>query len=641
MPRVTFIPEDISVEVREKENLLRAAIAAGINITASCGGDGTCGKCRVLVEEGAVHSEPSAKLPQELADSGYVLACRSQVLDDLVVRIPPEARPGGVPKKDQVVPAHVLASVEYDGFQARMVADPPVARLPARMKEPDISDSASDAARLLTTLRREHDIEDADVELAAIAKLPHVCRSADWDVCATVLRSPRGNRVLDVAPREGTPDGLAVAVDIGTTTVEAQLVDLANGQVLSQAAEYNAQSRLGDDVITRIIAARNQDGLDEMRSLVVGTVSGLVTDMLERVDASESDILSYIAAGNTVMTHLFLGVSPTNIRAKPYIPAASRFPWVAAKELGLPGSAATLLHCMPCPASYLGGDVIGGLVAAGIPWSDQVNLFVDIGTNGEIVLGNREWMVGCSCSAGPAFEGGGVQHGMRAAAGAIEQVRIDPETLEPTLLTIGCKKPLGICGSGLIDAASELFIAGALDRNGKFRRDLGSNRIREGLHGHEYVLVNADESATGHDIVLTEVDIENLIRAKAAVFAGIEVLTESVDIDISEIDHVFIAGAFGHYLDLDRVMVLGLMPELDPEKFTFVGNGSLIGARMAATCRGMIATSEHVAQSLTYLELSVNASFMESFVSAMFLPHTDQMRFPRTEGILASRGGES
>lgn len=640
MPKVTFIPDDVTVEVHEGENLLRAAMMADVRITASCGGDGTCGKCRVRVSKGAVDSKPSAKLSEEHAAKGYVLACLSQVTDDVTIDVPDESRPS--PPPDRGTEAHPTSAIlAADAFEKRLPSrrlDPPMADRVLELPEPDLVDNSSDEHRVRQALRRTYGIKDARSDWHALEHLPEAARGGDWTVTVRVISEDACARVLDVFP--GAREiSYAIAVDVGTTTVEAQLVDLSDGRVVAQAADYNAQVSRGEDVISRIIAASKPDGLAELADLVRGTVRGLAERLLEKAGADRESVATYIVAGNTVMTHLLLGITPKNIRNAPYIPVATRYPWLPAQELGLPGTSTTMLHAFPCPASYVGGDIVSGVLACGMPWTDKLTLFVDIGTNGEIVLGSKEWMVACSCSAGPAFEGGGMLHGMRAANGAIEQVRIDPASLEPMILTIGGAKPRGICGSGLIDVVSELFLAGALDRNGAFNVSAGGDRIREGEHGMEYVLVRSEDAAIDGDIVLTEVDIENLIRAKAAVFAGIGVLTESVDLQLSDIDEVIIAGAFGHYLDLDRVMLLGLLPEMPKERFSFLGNGSLMGARTVATSRAMMAAADDIAERMTYLELSVNAAFMEMYVSAMFLPHTDLSLFPESEARVAGQPG--
>jgi uncharacterized 2Fe-2S/4Fe-4S cluster protein (DUF4445 family) len=515
---------------------------------------------------------------------------------------------------------------------------PAVSKRLLALSPPDLGDSASDLTRVRQELRREHDVQSMDVPLDALRRLPEVARGEDWVVTAVVAEPTEcSSHVVGFESGDTTERQYAVAVDVGTTTVEATLLDLTDGSVLAEAAEYNAQVCRGEDVISRVIVGSKPNGLAELQGLVAGTVSALVEQVCESAGVACEDIVLYTLAGNTVMTHLLYGVSPRHIRNAPYVPAATRFPWVSASALGLPGGPATQAISMPCPASWLGGDIVSGLLAAGVPWSEKLTLFVDIGTNGEIVLGNKDWLVACSCSAGPAFEGGGIRHGMRAAEGAIEQVRIDPETLEPMILTIGGVKPLGICGSGLIDCVSELFLSGALERNGQFAERIATQHVRDGERGREYVLARAEESATGEDVVLTEDDIENLMRAKAAIYAGIQVLLESVDVSVDELDEVVVAGGFGHYLDLERVTALGMVPEIPASKFVFVGNGSLLGAREAAASRELADTARDVADMLTYVELSVSAGFMDMYVSAQFLPHTDLSLFPETEELLKQR----
>lgn len=640
MPNVTFEPDDVTVHVKDGENLLRAAMMADVLVTASCGGDGTCGKCRMIVEEGSVDTRHSSKLSKTQVAQGYVLACLTTVTGNTTVRIPPESRPGTAPSRARSgrVANTVLSAQDCN---ARIPARRDSAAITKRLVEmgpPDLTDNASDLTRVRQALRRQHKLNDVHIPIEAVRDLPYVGRDGDWKLTA-ITADPSGSTpsVTGFEPGDQTGRAYGLAVDIGTTTVEVSLVDLTSGVVLANAAEYNAQVARGEDVITRVIASAKDDGLKELQRLVIDTITRLTESVCSDADVDTDSIIMYVAAGNTVMTHLFLGVSPQHIRVSPYIPAAAQFPWVSARELGLPGHSGARVATIPCPASWLGGDIVSGVMASGMPWSDKLTLFVDIGTNGEIVLGNKDWLVACSCSAGPAFEGGGILHGMRAASGAIEQVRIDATTLEPVILSIDNAKPLGICGSGLIDAVSELFICGALDRNGTLNADLESERIRMGDHGREYVLVNSDESGTGEAIVLTETDIENLIRAKAAIYAGISVLAESLDLTLDRVEEVVIAGGFGHYLDLERVMAIGMIPELPLERFSFIGNGSLLGARLATHSRGMLKRASRVAEMVTYLELSVNAAFMESYVSAAFLPHTDTTLFPCSEQMLEAR----
>ncbi len=639
MPTVKFMPDGTAVEVQAGENLLRAAIAADVRLVASCGGDGTCGKCRLVVEEGNVEAKPSARLSGKDVEAGVVLGCLTSVLGDVVVRVPPESRPGAVPSPSTQGRRTPNVMLKADERPAH-VSPEPSPLIVARALDPDpptLSDNASDLDRVLRELRSTHGLDHVDVSLDAVRTLPHIAREGGWSLTALVTDPLLGPaRIVGFKAHDTSERQLAIAVDVGTTTVEVALIDTVDDAVLASASDYNEQVTRGEDVITRVIAGSTEEGLDELRGLVMRTIGALVEKVCSQADVPHDDLLYYTVAGNTVMTHLLLGISPASIRSEPYTPVASSFPVSSAEETGLPGGEGTQVFVFPCPASWLGGDIVSGLVAAGVPWTEKLTLFVDIGTNGEIVLGSKDWLIACSCSAGPAFEGGGIRHGMRASAGAIELVRIDDETLEPMLLTIGETKPVGICGSGLIDCVSELFLAGAIDRNGKFVRT-DSERIREGECGTEYVLVPSEDSSTGHDIVLSENDIENLMRAKAAVHAGISVLLESVDVRAEQIEEVVVAGGFGHYLDLEKVMVLGMFPELPAERFRFVGNASLAGARVAATSSEMLLTAHDVAQMLTYIELSVNAGFMDEYVSSLFLPHTDLALFPRTEKMLAAR----
>ena len=640
MPEVTFTPDGTTATVAPGENLLRAAMLADVAVSASCGGDGTCGKCRMVVEKGSVDATVTAKLTAEEIERGYVLACLSTVAQDVTVHIPPESRPGKAPIRagSSRQPNVVLSPEDRAVRLPRQASPPPVAKRLLRMNAPDLTDNVNDASRVKQALKRVHGIRDATISLPALRELPQAARDGEWVVTAfaaepcDTMPIVSGFQAGDTTSRQ-----YAVAVDVGTTTVEIALIDLNSGEVVATANEYNAQVARGDDVISRVIAASKPGGLDDLGALIVGTLRDLVERALAEAGVSAEDIVSYYVAGNTVMTHLLLKISPEFIRTTPYVPVASDFPWMRAAELGLPAGRATRLYATPCPASWLGGDIVAGLVAAGVPWTEKLTLFIDVGTNGEIVLGNSEWLVSCSCSAGPAFEGGGILHGMRAAAGAIEQVRIEDCALEPTIITIGGVKPLGICGSGLIDCVAELFLCGALGRDGKFRTDLDSPYMVQGERGLEYVLVGAAESGTGRPIVLTEVDVENLMRAKAAIYAGISVLAESLDLSLDAVEEVVIAGGFGHYLDLERVTALGMVPEIAPERFVFLGNGSLLGAKLVAGSREVLRTTRHTAETITYLELSVNAGFMDHYTSALFFPHTDLSLFPRTEELRNQR----
>ncbi|HID29710.1 MAG TPA: DUF4445 domain-containing protein, partial [Desulfobacterales bacterium] len=360
----------------------------------------------------------------------------------------------------------------------------------------------------------------------------------------------------------------------------------------------------------------------------------VIDELLEDTYTSKTSISCIAAAGNTTMTHLLLGVETRHIREAPYVPVANFMPVVPAANMGIDLPDCVQVYSFPSVASYVGGDIVSGILGSGVFQKDELTLYMDIGTNGEIVLGNREWLVCAACSMGPAFEGGGIRHGMRADQGAIEGFHINPVTLEPMVITLGMKKPRGICGSGLISVLAGLLSACVIDQSGKFARDLPSDRIRPGRFGYEYVLAFEEDSGTGHDIVITEVDIENLIRAKGALFAGCLTLLETFDLSFHDLNRIIIAGAFGRYINIEKGKEIGLFPDIPVERFHFLGNGSLVGSRLVCLSRGMLDEVERIAKMMTNIELSDNQSFMDKYMGALFLPHTDAHLFPAVSKYL-------
>jgi uncharacterized 2Fe-2S/4Fe-4S cluster protein (DUF4445 family) len=492
------------------------------------------------------------------------------------------------------------------------------------------------AERVKRGLAVEAGLREVVLDYPVLQRLPNMARQSNWDITVTVLDNGEGLRGVRIEQGDTSKRQSAIAIDVGTTTISAELIDLQSGKVKAKASDYNAQVAFGDDVITRIIYATKGTGLAKLQSVVVGTIWSLIKNMVEQAGIEYCDITHMVVAGNTTMTHLLLGLNPKYIREEPYIPSGTIFPWIKCSDIGLRIAAGVYLYAIPCVASYVGGDITAGILASGIFNSDKLTLYIDIGTNGEMVLGNKEWLLSCSCSAGPAFEGGGVRNGMRATSGAIEQVRINKINFEPMIITVGRRKPIGICGSGLIDALSEMFLTGIINEKGKINLDLPTDRVRETANGAVYVLVWGEDSATRRDIVITEVDIDNLMRAKAAVYAGIEILLSSVDMDVSMLDELLIAGAFGRYLEVDKAVNIGLLPDIGYEKIKFVGNGSLLGAHLAALSREMMEKANQIARQMTYLELSMNPAFMEHYLSALFFPHTNMDMFPTVKEKLKS-----
>ena len=639
---VTFQPGDIVCEgVPHGANLLRVALLEGVHINASCGGTGTCGKCKVMIQ-GEYDGGRSAKLSEEDFQADLRLACRVTVLGDLSVTIPEESRMGdavALTHERRPGPGRVLSAQDLENLVTGWSIDPVVKRFALALEPPDAANNIDDLDRLKLGLKAQHQIENASVDFHVIRDLPEALRMEDWSVTATVVERPRGPKVIQVAPGNRTSEDYSIVLDIGTTSVYAQLLDLNAGRTVAQASEYNDQISYGEDVITRIVYSQKIGGRKKLQEAVVRTITQVVEKVLDKAGVDRCQVSHMVAAGNTTMTHLLTGVNPKYIRIAPYVPAASFLPPVRAHNLGIDVCDHVHMYTFPCVSSYVGGDIVSGIIGSGVFQTGKITLYVDIGTNGEAVVGNREWLVATSCSAGPAFEGGGIKHGMRATRGAIEAVQVAPSTGEPHILTIGRKQPIGICGSGIIDAAAELLEAGILGQNGKFKEEAAGEWLRRNQDGQwEYVLVRAEYSGTGQDIVITEPDIDNLMRAKGAIFAGITTLLASVGLDMDAVEQVIIAGGFGKYLQVDRAAAIGLFPEMDASRFTFVGNGSLLGARLVSFSKDMLKAAEEVARMMTNIELSDNQGFMDEYMAALFFPHTEMKFFPRMEEILRNAG---
>jgi uncharacterized 2Fe-2S/4Fe-4S cluster protein (DUF4445 family) len=519
--------------------------------------------------------------------------------------------------------------------------DPPVMKLAVTMAAPSADDNGSDVGRLLRELKLGHDLHNVSVDFGVLRTLSEVLRAGDWHVTATVVstrfestlgsRQSRGLRrpkLIRVEPGDTTGCHCILALDIGTTSVWGQLIHIPKRTVIATASDYNGQISFGEDVITRIVHAERAGGLEELQKAVVRTVNKVVADLLEQTGMDRGCISAVSAAGNTTMTHLLLGLPPRYIRAAPYVLTTSLFPPVKARSLGLDLEDSVSVYAFPAVASYVGGDIVAGVLGAGFYRHKDLTLYMDLGTNGEVVLGGSDWMVSASCSAGPALEGGGVRCGVRASPGAIDAFALDGDTREPRIRTMGEHKPIGICGVGLIEMIAELLGHGILEANGKFDAQRGGARVREGEDGVEYLLVAARDSATGDDIVLTERDIENIVRSKAAMYAGVMTLLDSVSLDIGDIQRIIVAGALGNYLDIEKCKQVGLFPDVPREVFSYIGNGSLLGARLVALSNELLDDAERIAKMITNIELSDHPGFYDNYLSAMFLPHTDMKQFP-------------
>lgn len=640
--RVTFHPYGKSVDAVDGETLIRLAMDAGVHINASCGGAGVCGKCRVVIEEGIVEGGITEKLDAEDLARGVRLACQCRVRSDLVVRIPVESEVDASFLNKTAGPrktAHIH-QVSFEELKERGLFIPPVEKRYLEIPPPSRLDRMPDVTRMINFLKMRYNEHRLVVRLPVIRKIPDILRAADFKVTVTLARPVQPGRkthIINIEPGDTTQRNFAIGVDIGTTTVYGELIDLVSGEVLAHHGEFNGQISYGEDVLSRIVYAEKPGGLEKLHELVVATINTIIREIIQEAKVTPDEISSITLAGNTTMTQLLLEITPRYIRYAPYVPASTLYPPIPAVRLGLELSDHVTALVYPAVSSYVGGDIVAGVMGAGLYRTDEITLYLDIGTNAEIVVGNKDWFACAACSAGPAFEGGGIKFGMRAAKGAIEDFSIDPFTLEPMLMTIGNVRPRGICGSGLITIVASLLEAGVIDGRGKFDCSLHHERLRDVDGVCEYVLAWANETQIGRDITLTEDDIDNLIRAKGAIFSGFQTLLEEVGLRIEDVHRIVLAGGFGSYLDLEKAMTIGLLPEVDPEKITYIGNGSLMGCRMSSLTNRIRRDVVEVTRKMTSFELSETPSYMTHYIAALFLPHTDVDHFPKLKARMDAR----
>jgi uncharacterized 2Fe-2S/4Fe-4S cluster protein (DUF4445 family) len=637
---VTFQPDNRTVRAAAGRSLLDAAKAAGIAINSICNGDGVCGKCRVLVKSGKVTARPTMFLDRHDIQRGAALACQTYIAGDVVVEVPPESRTGGIP---------VLAADDVDRFGRVMVpagrasvfpAAPLVRKVHLELPAPTLEDSLPDQERIYRALRAREEIPVMQTGLAVLHRLPEVLRRNDFRV--TLLLGSRGGtvEVVDVEPGNTADANYGVAVDIGTTTIVAHLVDLASGKTLAANARYNSQSAFGEDVISRIIYASSPEGLRQLQKTVVDDVNGLISALVVDAGVRLADVTCVSCAGNTTMVHLLFGLDPANIRRDPYIPCAMNPPVIRAAEVGITINARGLLTALPCVASYVGGDVLADVLASEMTRSEELSLLIDMGTNGELVLGNSEWLMCCSASAGPSFEGGGISCGMRATAGAVEWMDLGRSGRVLDYRVVGGGRPLGLCGSGLIDAVAGLLAVGCIDRAGRFVAEQCGRGLQQTDAGERaFVLFPGQATALGRDIALTEADISNLIHSKGSIYMAADCLLNHLGFTFGDVRHIYIAGGFGNHLRVDQGIRIGLLPDVDRSVFHVLGNGSVQGAKMVLLSEHALRyVQDRIAWAMTYVELSASHKYMNEYTSCLFLPHTDVERFPSVAKLAGSAG---
>jgi len=627
---VLFEPDKKEITMPKGSTLLEAARKADIHINASCNGKGACGKCKLIIKSGQFETDDTPLLSNTEKEKDYVLACLTKVKGNITARIPEES----LEKKLKVAGMGEDATKKLKGLVTKI--EPMLENFSLELDQPTLEDSVSDLDRLNRGLKKAGcDVSRLSIGLKVMRQLAATMREDDWKVTASVLHKKCSSEVLRVTPGNGSKRPLGLAIDLGTTSIVVYIVDMSDGTILSATSGHNRQAACGDDVINRIVCAE-KDGVKKLSGMSLITINNLIGEAMASLEDDFRQIENVVISGNTTMTHLLLGIEPKYIRREPYIPSVSEFPILKAGNIGIKANPVAAVFIMPGPASYVGGDIVSGLLYTGFHREEPLTLFIDVGTNGEIVLGNKDWLMTASCSAGPAFEGGGIRWGMRAEEGAIEKVSINPETLEPVFSTVGDIIPRGICGSGMIDLISEMLKTGIIGPNGKFKLESDHPRMKKYDGEGSYILEFAKNTAMDEDIVFTETDINSLVLSKGAVYAGFSVLLKEAGMDFSMVDRVIITGGFGQYLDIEKAITIGLLPDIDRDKFSYRGNSSIAGAYMALLSDDYRKEAGNISNSMTYIDFSSNSKFMDEFTSALFLPHTNTDAFPSVKKMLSA-----
>ena len=621
---VIFLPPgNIAVTVPQGSTLLRAAEKADIYINASCNGKGSCGKCRLILETGQVESQPTALLSDREKQRGYHLACQTRISGSEVrVRIPEET----VEKKLKAEGMGKAATEKLHGLVE--VITPMVTKTILHLPAPTMEDSVSDLDRVVRGLKQKGiDISKLSASLKVMQQITEASHKGDWKICVSVLHKKCSSEIVKVVPAYDESRSLGLAVDLGTTSIVVYVVEMDTGRIISAASGHNRQAACGDDVINRMVCAE-KDGVKKLKLMALSTINNLTKQALATLDDDQSAIENVVISGNTTMVHLLLGLESKYIRREPYIPTVSEFPIIKAGELGLRAASYAGVFIMPGPASYVGGDIVSGILYTGFHMEDPLTLFIDIGTNGEIVLGSKEFLMTAACSAGPAFEGGGIRWGMRAEDGAIEKITLDAETFVPSYETVENKPARGICGSGMIDLMSEMLLKKVIGQDGKFRLDPSHERMTLFKDELAFIIEHGKNLATEEDIIFTESDIRSLVLSKAAIYAGFTVLLEGVGMDFSMVEQMIITGGFGQHLNIEKAVIMGLLPDIDRKKFRYMGNSSVAGAYMALLSRDFRREALTISNNMTYVDFSSSTKFMDEFIKAQFLPHTEMRLFP-------------
>ena len=637
MFKVTFSFEDGSVVetfANAGDNLLEVARSANVAIDAPCSGNGACGKCRVQLKSGELESKKTLHISDEEYQAGWRLSCCSKISADVNVLVPDIAsayksrmKVADLSSKEEIaIFENAKSDIQLAGIELKNSLEV----VDVLMDVPSLDDTMPDNERLTRALRKYLNINRVRIPYVVLKKLPDVLRENNFAVKCVIRATSDDMYVYDIFGKDEDVIIGGLAIDIGTTTVSAVLINMENGEILAKSSAGNGQVRFGADVINRIVESQKPGGQKKLQDAVIKeTINPMIHEMCKSAKFPKDHIYRMCVASNTTMNHLFAGINADPLRTEPYIPAFFKTNSLFASDVGVDINKDAHIIMAPNIGSYVGGDITAGTLVSQIWNRPEFSLFIDLGTNGELVFGNSDFMMSCACSAGPAFEGGDISCGMRATDGAIEACTIDKETMEPTYKIVGDHgtKPVGLCGSGIIDVISELYICGIINPKGKFIRE--GKRIKHDKYGMgSYILAFEEEAGSVKDVEITEVDIDNFIRAKGAIFSAIRTMLTSLDFDVSMIDEVYVAGGIGSGIDMQNAVNIGMFPDIPIEKFHYIGNSSLTGAYLMLLSTPAEKKTYELAANMTYMELSTVPIYMDEFVGACFIPHTDTSMFP-------------
>ena len=637
MFKVTFSFEDgsmVETFANAGDNLLEVARSANVAIDAPCSGNGACGKCRVQLKSGELESKKTLHISDEEYQAGWRLSCCSKISADVNVLVPDIAsayksrmKVADLSSKEEIaIFENAKSDIQLAGIELKNSLEV----VDVLMDVPSLDDTMPDNERLTRALRKYLNINRVRIPYVVLKKLPDVLRENNFAVKCVIRATSDDMYVYDIFGKDEDVVIGGLAIDIGTTTVSAVLINMENGEILAKSSAGNGQIRFGADVINRIVESQKPGGQKKLQDAVIKeTINPMIHEMCKSAKFPKDHIYRMCVASNTTMNHLFAGINADPLRTEPYIPAFFKTNSLFASDVGVDINKDAHIIMAPNIGSYVGGDITAGTLVSQIWNRPEFSLFIDLGTNGELVFGNSDFMMSCACSAGPAFEGGDISCGMRATDGAIEACTIDKETMEPTYKIVGDPgtKPVGLCGSGIIDVISELYICGIINPKGKFIRE--GKRIKHDKYGMgSYILAFEEEAGSVKDVEITEVDIDNFIRAKGAIFSAIRTMLTSLDFDVSMIDDVYVAGGIGSGINMQNAVNIGMFPDIPIEKFHYIGNSSLTGAYLMLLSTPAEKKTYELAANMTYMDLSTVPIYMDEFVGACFIPHTDTSMFP-------------